>query len=295
MSRSLISLGAVVLVLIVSSARAEDKKDEPKFKLSDDEKKLLDLVNKEREKLRLLPLQPDERLFKAARAHAANMAKQEKLEHDLDGKGVGKRIEEAGYPALQAGENISLESVNDVKAAVKGWMGSKGHRESILSKAFTDNGIGIARSARGEYYYVQVFAAEKITLTDEERKVFDLTNEERKKAKLPALTINPRLMKAARGHSANMAKKGFFEHVLDGKTWGDRAKDAGYDFEVCGENVGSTSGGANSKAMMKWWMESKDHRENIVRDEFTEIGVAAVKAADDKVYYTQLFAAPFKD
>jgi hypothetical protein len=39
-----------------------------------------------------------------------------------------------------------------------------------------------------------------------EQEIIDLTNAERKKANLPALTASPQLVKAARLHSANMAK-----------------------------------------------------------------------------------------
>ena len=66
-----------------------------KFELSKDEQKLLELTNKEREKKKLSPLKPNPLLFKAARAHSANMARQEKMEHVLDGKGPGKRARAA--------------------------------------------------------------------------------------------------------------------------------------------------------------------------------------------------------
>src|SRR5437867_3138573 len=61
-------------------------KDAPALELSKEEKALLELTNKEREKAELPPLKANEKLFKAARAHSTNMAKQNKLDHKLDDK-----------------------------------------------------------------------------------------------------------------------------------------------------------------------------------------------------------------
>src|SRR5688572_9626074 len=77
----------------------------------------------------------------------------------------------------------------------------------------------------------------KVELTKDERALLDLINKERAKEKLPSLKPNPVLMKLARDHSANMAKQEKMEHVLDGKTPGDRADDAGYGFQSIGENI----------------------------------------------------------
>ena|ERR1700722_11841735 len=159
MNRSIAVAGFMALTLVGSRVAAQDsKKEEPKFKLSLDEQKLLDQVNKEREKEKLPPLKADPKLCKAARAHSANMAKQEMLEHILDGKKPGQRIEEAGYSYLSSGENIYRSDALDPARVVAGWMTSKVHRETILSKKFTETGLGIARSTKGEYYYTQVFA-----------------------------------------------------------------------------------------------------------------------------------------
>jgi len=133
------------------------------------------------------------------------------------------------------------------------------------------------------------------TLSEEEQKVLDLTNAERAREKLPPLTINPKLLKAARAYSEVMAKLDKVDHEVDGTKPRQRAEKAGYEGEYVGENVGYTFGGLGAKAMVKWWMESKLHRENILRKEFTEIGLGAFKNKDGKIYYTQLFGAPFKD
>jgi len=89
-------LVGVLLVGWVGSAQERGKKAET-VKLSADEKKLLDLTNAEREKEDLPPLKANAILMKLARAHSENMAKQQKLDHDLDCKTPFDRLREAEY------------------------------------------------------------------------------------------------------------------------------------------------------------------------------------------------------
>src|SRR6185437_9273688 len=98
MIRSVLRLSVLMLVpLAASLVRADDPKESTKFKMSAEERTLLDLLNKERTKADLPALKPHPLLFKAARAHSANMAKQRKMEHELDGKRPTQRVEAAGY------------------------------------------------------------------------------------------------------------------------------------------------------------------------------------------------------
>jgi uncharacterized protein YkwD len=130
---------------------------EKKLKLTDDERALLELVNAERTKESLPALKPHAQLFEAARAHAANMAKQTKLEHKLDGKTTYDRIKATGYIYTLASENLARGDVT-LAEIVQAWMKSKSHRENILDTEFTETGVGLARDGMGETYYTQIFA-----------------------------------------------------------------------------------------------------------------------------------------
>lgn len=136
--------------------RADDKPRPAKFELTKIEKQLLELTNAEREKEELPPLKAAPLLFKSAREHSANMAKQGKMEHDLDGKTPFQRIKGVGYQYYLAGENIAFGPL-DLKVVMNGWMNSEGHRKNILHKGYTEIGLGIARGEDGAYYYTQVF------------------------------------------------------------------------------------------------------------------------------------------
>src|SRR4051794_29532939 len=92
--------------LFFATLHAQEKESE--LKLSEDEKAILKLLNDEREKEKLPPLKPNAILFKVARAHSANMAKQEKMAHVLDGKKPSQRVEEAGYDYRVVGENLAF-------------------------------------------------------------------------------------------------------------------------------------------------------------------------------------------
>jgi uncharacterized protein YkwD len=125
-----------------------------------------------------------------------------------------------------------------------------------------------------------------------ENRLLDMINQERKKKEVPPLQFSPALAKLARAHSANMAKQMKDDHTLDGKTPFDRMRDAGYQFKRGGENIAKGDPAVSLNDLVRAWMESKGHRENILNPEYSETGVGVAKGNDGKVYYTQVFAAP---
>jgi uncharacterized protein YkwD len=130
--------------------------------------------------------------------------------------------------------------------------------------------------------------------TPDEIKIFELTNKERKAKDAPVLVLNAALSKIARAHSENMALQGKMEHTLDDKSPFDRIKATGYKYSTAGENIAMGDDGAELPRIMKAWMESEGHRENILMPEYTEIGVGIARAKDGSHYFTQLFARPRK-
>jgi uncharacterized protein YkwD len=138
-----------------------EKKRGEAVELTKDEQALLDLTNEARKKEKLPPLRPSAVLTRLARDHSANMARQEKMEHVLDGKNPVQRAEAAGYPLGRLGENIAAGNGWTLEAVLETWMDSKPHRANILSDRFTEIGLGLARSGKGEWYYTQVFGKPK--------------------------------------------------------------------------------------------------------------------------------------
>src|SRR5437016_589627 len=110
-----------------------------------------------------------------------------------------------------------------------------------------------------------------VELSTTEKRLLELTNAERAKKELPALKPAPLLFKVARAHAKNMAKQGKMEHELDGKSPTDRLRDADYKFAGFGENIAVYDGSTPLEVVMKRWMGSKIHHDNIMDAEFTEI------------------------
>ena len=144
-------------VLICFGMWFSSRAGEPaKLDMTKEEQKLVELTNAERKKKDLPALKPSPLLFKVARAHSANMAKQGKMAHDLDGKNPFQRLKDAGYTYFFAGENVAA-GLDELDEVMKGWMESEPHRKNILSEKFTEIGVGVARDKKGEPYFTQVF------------------------------------------------------------------------------------------------------------------------------------------
>ena len=159
--RPLFVVAVFVVAWMSPAGRGADPQQPSGLKLSAEEQQVLDLTNEARAKEKLPPLRPNPLLFAVARGHSANMARQDVMEHVLDGKKPGDRVKEAGYRYSWVGENIAMTDGDTPAGVFKGWMESKAHREHILSDHFDEIGLGIARNDKGNIYYTQVFASPK--------------------------------------------------------------------------------------------------------------------------------------
>lgn len=133
-----------------------------------------------------------------------------------------------------------------------------------------------------------------------ERMILDLVNENRRregKGSLKDLSWDDMLRDTARRHSDDMLLRGFNDHVNpDGAAPADRIARAHRRLVgMMGENIWWASGydGADERKLaadiVKGWMESPGHRENILKPEYTHLGVG-VSVKGDEVRATQNFA-----
>jgi uncharacterized protein YkwD len=131
-----------------------------------------------------------------------------------------------------------------------------------------------------------------------ERLIFERTNAERRAAGLAGLLPEATLAAVARAHSADMLRRGFFDHVnLDGERPEDRVAAAHRRLiGVVSENIWQGTGFATGEAheiagkIVQSWMHSASHRENVLRRESTHLGVGLAWAGGC-LYATQDFAA----
>jgi uncharacterized protein YkwD len=120
------------------------------------EAEIVRLTNVERARKGLRPVQANTLLNTAAVRHAANMARQNRMSHVLDGKDPSERLQDAGYAWQMYGENVAY-GFPDAAAVVKGWMNSPGHRRNLLNPDVTEIGVGVETSRAGRPYFCQVF------------------------------------------------------------------------------------------------------------------------------------------
>jgi uncharacterized protein YkwD len=106
------------------------------------EVKMLELVNQERVKEGLKPLEADPEVAVVARAHSVDMFARGYFSHITpEGKDPFDRLNKAGINFLTAGENLALAPT--LAQAHEGLLKSPGHRANILHKAFGRVGIGV--------------------------------------------------------------------------------------------------------------------------------------------------------
>ena len=138
-------------------------------KISDAEKLLFDSVNHERAARGLALLKWEEGLARAARKHAARMAEQDLLEHQVPGEAnLATRAREEGVSFSHITENIGMGASAD--KFHDGWMHSPGHRANILDAA--SDSVGIAVFEGGEQLFAVEDFARVVTLLsiDEQEK-----------------------------------------------------------------------------------------------------------------------------
>jgi uncharacterized protein YkwD len=122
----------------------------------------------------------------------------------------------------------------------------------------------------------------------------DLANEDRDDNDLAELTANETLARAAQLKANHMVENEYFAHdAPDGTTPWEWFAEAGYQYETAGENLAINF--SDSADVERAWMDSPAHRENILEENFTEIGIATAKGeyeGEETIYVVQFFGRP---
>jgi uncharacterized protein YkwD len=143
-------------VLNVASAQQPSPTDSSPYD-AEAERELFNLANQARAQAGLAPLQMDDGLIQAARAHAAAMAAQQQLSHQFANEpSLAERLAANCTLHLdRAGENVSVAS--SVEQSHQGLMHSPPHRENLLNPGYNVAGFGVVR-AGNLLYVAQDFA-----------------------------------------------------------------------------------------------------------------------------------------
>lgn len=108
---------------------------------------ILCLLRQQRAADHLPPLRESRQLDAAAQRWTNAMVASDNFSHGQD---LGARINSTGFRWSTAAEDIAT-GVSTPRAVVRGWMGSPGHCQNILSPQFAFVGIGVNRHAVAGY------------------------------------------------------------------------------------------------------------------------------------------------
>lgn len=120
-----------------------------------------------------------------------------------------------------------------------------------------------------------------------------LINDYRTRNGLSRVKVEPRLMKAAQTQADAMAAQDRMSHDLPGlgglKT---RLLAGSYKSSIAAENLGM--GYRSLGAAFVGWRDSPSHRENLLRNDVTQLGIALAHTPHGryKVYWAMIVAAP---
>ena len=122
----------------------------------------------------------------------------------------------------------------------------------------------------------------------------DETNQNRVANDLPDLQVSPLLQAAAQEKANDMATKGYFAHTSpQGLTPWYWFEQVGYNFDYAGENLAVNF--SDSQDVTNAWMNSPEHRANILSANFTQIGIATAQGiynGEPATYVVEEFGTP---
>lgn len=124
--------------------------------------------------------------------------------------------------------------------------------------------------------------------------LIDETNQNRIAANLQPLVENPLLTAAAQQKANDMAVNNYFAHTSpSGVTPWYWFQKVGYKYTHAGENLAVNFSDSND--VENAWMNSPDHRANILNSNYTQIGIATAQGnyqGRPTVFVVQLFGKP---
>ncbi|MEP7137914.1 MAG: LysM peptidoglycan-binding domain-containing protein [Chloroflexota bacterium] len=121
-----------------------------------------------------------------------------------------------------------------------------------------------------------------------------LINTERAKSNLPALSVNQKLVTAAKEHAADMICNNYLSHIgLNNSTPEFRVAAQDYSGSFVLENLYAQPQ-STAQSAFTWWMNDSANRANILNAEATEIGISYMVSDKSLLggYFVVIFAKP---
>lgn len=122
-----------------------------------------------------------------------------------------------------------------------------------------------------------------------ERQIFDITNVFRVRNELQPLEWDEQTAEVALAHSKDMFESQQFSHISE--EFGDltdRLEAGNVFYQIAGENIAANY--MDAPAVVEGWLNSKGHRESLLNEQFTHLGVGVYKK-----HYTQNFIEKWQE
>lgn len=253
------------------SASIEEENSYISFQDEAYQKEFVRLVNKERAKAGLNPVELGD--------NSHNTAAQERAEELATSYSYvrpnGQRdftvFAENGIDDVSVGENY-MAGVSTPSAAMDQWMKLDFARERILNADATTMSVGHYEGGAYNNYWVLIFSyPENSCTSDYRQEVLDLVNAERAKYGLQPLVMgDANLTAAAQKRAEEIATVN--SHVRpDGSKWYTVLKEYNVTDAAAGENA--AWGSVSPEEVVNAWMNSAGHRANILDPEARAMGV----------------------
>ena len=107
---------------------------------------------------------------------------------------------------------------------------------------------------------------------------------------LPAVSLDPQLMRMAEAQAEVMAKRNKLDHSA-GEPFNRRLVASGFDAKIAAENIGA--GYHTLAEAFSGWRDSPPHKANMLKNGVTKLGIAAAYAPNTKykVFWTLILAS----
>lgn len=122
-------------------------------------RQVVDLVNEERVKAGMTPLEKSDEISLAAGVRAGEIISA--FSHTRpDGTSYRTALEQRGIAYRVCGENVAY-GYSTPEAVMSAWMDSEGHKANILNQDYTSIGVGYVKDSRGLGYWTQLFTTKR--------------------------------------------------------------------------------------------------------------------------------------
>ncbi len=127
-------------------------------------------------------------------------------------------------------------------------------------------------------------------------KLLNLINAKRAEAKIAPLSLSDKLSSAATQKAQDMFSKNYWAHISPtGTTPWEFINSTGYEYVYAGENLARNFN--SSEEVVEAWMNSPTHRANLLKAEYTDLGLAVLNgrlSGEDTTLVVQEFGTQSK-